>query len=672
MGEGFGAGALAYLVVGVRGADRSARGRLVGRRGLVGLWGGLHARRVRRVRRDRFHASVVGLRLATRRPDSRMGALLVGSALLWVAAGAARVGFRSVNAATAVLSIAYDPVLLHATLIIPRGRLTSRPERAFAAAGYLFWPALLLVGWPLAVHGGPFAVLAPDWLRPRLEQVGGGTVVALRDATYPCVAPALLALYALRYARAAPRIRRAFTPLWIANVLHAATTGLDSLHSGPLSAWPHIAFLVGAAAIPVGAALSVARSQPHPWAVRRLMAELVGSLRRALADPDLELIGPPDEAGIRLNVRTGSPVGPLPEVPGVTPLGPGRSGSAVLVHDPMLASDPELLRAVARMAGLVLENRRLLDEVQRQLAAVRDSRRRLVEAADHERRRIERNIHDGVQQRLIAAALLLRRAQRGAGVAEGTDMPAELIAQGAGELEKAIAELRELARGMNPPLLEQYGLAGAVESIAERSAVVVEVDDGFGAGDLPDDVATSAYYVTLEAVTNAGKHAPAATVSVGLAREAGGITVTVRDDGPGGAVATPGGGLAGLRDRVDACGGTLTVISDPGAGTIVRARLPVHLHQVGSAAAAGRQPPGARCADAAAAVSGPARVSAPLNRDPAAAADKQFVACPLLQGCQPPWSRPDQVVKFSDLISAERVRVPGRASGGAALGVGVR
>ncbi|WP_144127938.1 sensor histidine kinase [Catellatospora sichuanensis] len=193
----------------------------------------------------------------------------------------------------------------------------------------------------------------------------------------------------------------------------------------------------------------------------------------------------------------------------------------------------------------------------------RAEHRRLRDARDRERRRVERDVHDGVQQRLLAAAMMLRQ-----------DDPT-LIARGAAEVDNAIADLRDLVRGMNPVALVCHGLSGAVAAIAERARVPVTVDDRVAHLTLPEPVAATAYYVTMEAVANSEKHAHAGLVTVTITTEDDRIEVTVRDDGVGGALAVPGGGLQGLRERVESCGGTLRVSSARGRGTAVRAVLPL-------------------------------------------------------------------------------------------------
>jgi signal transduction histidine kinase len=200
---------------------------------------------------------------------------------------------------------------------------------------------------------------------------------------------------------------------------------------------------------------------------------------------------------------------------------------------------------------------------------LRRSRARIVEAADEARRRIERDLHDGAQARLVCLALSLRLA---AGRAE----PATAVAieDCLDELRTAMAELRELARGLHPAVLTERGLVAALEMLAALSPVPVTLDADLD-GRLPIGVETALYFVAAEALTNVAKYAQASSVTVTLRRGDGAAEIAVADDGSGGARPDGGTGLRGLRDRVDALGGDLSVTSDPGAGTTVRARVPV-------------------------------------------------------------------------------------------------
>jgi PAS domain S-box-containing protein len=203
---------------------------------------------------------------------------------------------------------------------------------------------------------------------------------------------------------------------------------------------------------------------------------------------------------------------------------------------------------------------------------LRASRARLVQAADTERRRLERNLHDGAQQRLVALQLSLRLVR--ARIADDPAGASELLGAAAAELDSALADLRELAHGLHPMILTQRGLRPALEQLAVRSPVPV-VLNATPAERLPETVEAAAYYVVAEALTNVAKHSEATAAEVAVRCERGAARVEVRDDGRGGADAGGGTGIRGLRDRVDALGGTLAVESPPGEGTVVRAVLPL-------------------------------------------------------------------------------------------------
>jgi signal transduction histidine kinase len=241
---------------------------------------------------------------------------------------------------------------------------------------------------------------------------------------------------------------------------------------------------------------------------------------------------------------------------------------AALVHDPALLDEPALVEAVRATAGLVLENERLAAAVHAQLAEVRASRTRIVAATDAERRRIERNLHDGAQQRLVTLSLAL-----GLAAARDDAAGSDVLARAQDEVDEVIAELRELARGIHPTLLREEGLLTAVEALARRTPLPVTVEGS--AGDrLPDAVELAAYFLVSEALTNVVKHAAASEATVRLARTAATLQVFVADNGVGGARATPDSGLAGLRDRLEVLDAKLIVESEPGAGTAISVEIP--------------------------------------------------------------------------------------------------
>ena len=199
------------------------------------------------------------------------------------------------------------------------------------------------------------------------------------------------------------------------------------------------------------------------------------------------------------------------------------------------------------------------------------SRARLVQAGDEQRRRLERNLHDGAQQHLVSVAVKLRVARAQLEAKPG--IAATLLDEAMQELGTGLEELREIARGLHPVILSEHGLQRALEVLAERLPIDVEIDAP--AERLPAPIEATAYYIASEALTNVVKHAAAAHARVTVARDGDVLRCEVSDDGRGGADARAGGGIAGLRDRAEAAGGTLTLVSPPGRGTVVTAGLPL-------------------------------------------------------------------------------------------------
>jgi signal transduction histidine kinase len=232
-----------------------------------------------------------------------------------------------------------------------------------------------------------------------------------------------------------------------------------------------------------------------------------------------------------------------------------------------------LLTPFAFLGGLLRSRLVTLDaELRASLVELRASRARIVQAGDAERRRLERDLHDGAQSRLVALKLLLSRARLRA---RGTDDALEaMLANALDELDTSLAELRELARGIHPAVLTDQGLEPALQALASRAPVpvTVEADDG---DRLPGPVESAAYFVVSEALANVAKYAQATEAAVAVRRENGVVTVDVTDDGIGGADAEHGSGLRGLADRVAALDGTLSLESPAGGGTRLHAEIPV-------------------------------------------------------------------------------------------------
>ncbi len=295
------------------------------------------------------------------------------------------------------------------------------------------------------------------------------------------------------------------------------------------------------------------------------------ALARALRDPTLTLAYWLPEFGSWADLD-GRPVT-------LTDAGDGRAVTmidshgervAALLHDPALEGERELLDGVTAVAAIALENARLQAELRARLEELRGSRTRIVEAGDAERRRLERNLHDGAQQRLVGVALQLQllrtRIRKDPAAAE------ELAVAASAELSESLQELRELARGLHPAVLE-HGLDAALKALAARSPVPTTVDYGARAP-LPGPVALAAYFVASESLANVTKYARANAVTMRVSDAGGGVVIEIADDGVGGADDSLGSGLRGLADRVEALDGRLRVTSPRGGGTTVTAELP--------------------------------------------------------------------------------------------------
>ncbi len=301
----------------------------------------------------------------------------------------------------------------------------------------------------------------------------------------------------------------------------------------------------------------------------RAAPEATGSvLAEALADPSLQLLFWLPDAGVHVDASGRAVDEEDGPARARTPVRRGAFHLATVVHDVALGDRPDLLESVIEAAGLAIEIGRLRVEVRRQLAEVEESRARIVTAGYEERRRLERDLHDGAQQRLVSIGLAIRHVQARLPSAspEAGDLDGAVA-----EVGRAIEELRELARGIRPAGLDD-GLAPALRGLALRSPLPTTVDateERF-----EDHVETAAYFVASEALANAAKHARASLATVDVASRSGTLVLTVTDDGGGGALASAGSGLAGITDRVAALGGTLRVVSPAGAGTVVTAELP--------------------------------------------------------------------------------------------------
>jgi len=532
-----------------------------------------------------------GLVAWARRPGNRLGPLMTaaGFALL----------LRQ-------LRYSHDPVLFtvffalselsyalvaHSVLAYPSGRVVGRPERALVKVGYasmLLFPLAILLVFDAT---RPLRFLDPT---PRdsllLVWANGALAVDLQKAfvvfVWGVLATCFIVLVLRRLARATPRARRILAPLLLAAVVFALRAVFECVitfaerPSEILYVYLFWWQVAGFVALPLALLAGMLRARLARAGVAELVLELErappqglrDALARALGDPTLEvaLWLPEREEYVDAG---GRPV-TLPEEGGartVTLLEHEGEPVAAIVHDATLVDEPELLRASGAAARLALENARLQAEMRAQLAEVQRSRARIVAAADEERRRIERDLHDGAQQRLVALALELRTAQRRLGGSTDPELE-QILAEAVGELQAAVDDLRELARGVHPAILTEDGLAAALESLSSRTPVPVTVD---ACGDrLPPQVEATAYFVACEALANVVKHAGASHAAVTAVRRNGMLVIQVEDDGVGGAHADGGSGLRGLADRVEALGGRLVVVSPAGGGTRVVGEIP--------------------------------------------------------------------------------------------------
>ncbi len=474
-------------------------------------------------------------------------------------------------------------------LSFPDGRLRHRADRLLMAVIVVWWIVATIAG--LAVNYSP--ALNPLFVMPTIRS--GFDVAAYLQIVdnvgnvIETVTSVLIGLVIVRVAthwvRSQPAGRRVMTPVLIAAIAYVVVLAIQWLDVviGPNAAsellkGPRgylIAGFVGYA-LPISVLIGILRTRLARSSVADVVRELDAGvepgrletvLRRVLGDPALRLAYRlPDGGWVS---PAGEPVLlPAPsQAVAVTMLGHGEP-IAALIHDPSVGSDPELLSSVAAAARLALENERLQAEIRAQLAEVRASRARIVEAGLDARRKVERDLHDGAQQRLLALVVRLQMMRARASADE--TLTAMLTTAGE-ELEAAIAELRELARGLHPTVLIDEGLAPAVENLADRAMIPVEVT--VTPERCSESCEAAAYFVVSEALANIARHARARQARISIWVIDGDLVVEVVDDGVGGA-STEGSGLRGLADRVAAVGGVLTVDSPSGGGTRLSALMP--------------------------------------------------------------------------------------------------
>jgi signal transduction histidine kinase len=467
------------------------------------------------------------------------------------------------------------PFVLLVLTFLTGGRARTTADRILAGA-VLLELAVLAPLWLLfaGVADNPIAL----WPHERTAEI----VDVAQRATLLAAVAGTAAVVALRWRSASAPGRRALVPgvagaacLLLFGWLLAAQflTGEKSM----LLLWIGVCSLL---TVPIAFLAGLLRSRLARGGLADLFRglrtlrpdDLRGALAKALGDP-----------GLQVGYATTPDSGAYADLDGTPITLPGagasrsvavveRDGplSAVLVYDRSLDDDPELVDAVTAAATIALENQHLHTEARRRLAEVEHSRERIIAAGDAERRRIERNLHDGAQQGLVTLAMQLSLIQRQ--IRSDPEDAEQLVTSASDQLAHSLAELRELARGIHPAALDQ-GLDVALEALATRSAVPATVECAPGPR-LPQPVEFAAYFVASEALANAAKYAGATAVTVRVLRTGPTAVVEIADDGVGGADPTAGSGLRGLTDRVEALRGRLAVVSPAGGGTVVRAELP--------------------------------------------------------------------------------------------------
>ena len=531
--------------------------------------------------------AAAGLIAWRRRPDSRSGPLMVATgAGFFVYPLLSQVDVPVVQTVAFLLTdiwiLAFVPLLL---TILTGGRMRNRAD----------W---LLVG----AFALPLVVMQPIWML-FWEQPGNVLAIfpdtAIADAIDKAqrslaalAAVATATVLAIRWKAASRPRRRAMLPsmagafallLFAAVLVNDLITAVRSDAPEPGSSGSGLLWLQLASMITVPAAFlfGLLRSRLARHGLASLLLQLRDmdgealqrALARALGDQSLRIAYAVPGSGAYVDVA-GAPIA-VPAPGGdraIVPVERDGREVAALIYDAAMDEDPELVEAVGAAAALALENAHLHAESHARLAELRGSRERLVAASDAERRRLERNLHDGAQQRLVALALQLQLAE---GRLRGGDSEAaeQLVTAAKGELAASLEELRELARGIHPAVLN-YGLETALDQLAARcpvpTAVAYELPER-----LPEAVELAAYFVASEALTNVAKYAHATKASVSVARNGDVAVIEIADDGVGGADEDAGSGLRGLSDRVAALDGRLYVSSPPGEGTVVTAEVPV-------------------------------------------------------------------------------------------------
>jgi signal transduction histidine kinase len=519
----------------------------------------------------------VGLVACARSHERRLGAIFVAASIAWFLLewNNAGVGSAFVFTSGLVLYVAAPPVVAHVAMAYPEGRVRSRLDRLGLAVAYA--GAVLVLGLAAAAVYDPASQGCAQCPRNLLLVDGNdGLYTSInRFGLRLGVAWGLLliVLIVAGLVRSTPARRRLAAPVALAGCAYLGLVAADFAHSVDQAYLTNVSLdrrlWLGEAAALCALALGVVWAWVQARRTRSSLARLViefadappaGGLRDALAatlaDPSLRLAYPLQDERL-VDVR-GRPI----ELEGeVTPIVHAGREVALLAHRPGLLDDPALAEEVAAAARLALENERLQAETRAQLEDLRASRSRIVETGDAERRRLERDLHDGAQQRLVALSLALRLARSGMGSSRDPALPAR-IDEAEAELRAALGELRELARGIFPAALAEEGLAAAVEALAEEAQVSLAIT-ALPEERLDPSVEAAAYFVVSETV----RQNAASALGVCAERRNGRLIVDVTAD-------TAPEPFVDLEDRVGALDGTVEVVRGPSRPLTIRAEIP--------------------------------------------------------------------------------------------------
>jgi signal transduction histidine kinase len=533
-----------------------------------------------------------GLAIADRRPGNRVGPLAILAGFAWFAGDLASAPWAAIAYVGQVLHGWFDPLFALVILAYPTGRIDGRPARLLAIGFLVVQGAWTLVKAyalrPIAWWPCPTCLSTVDsWIDARIAMDDLGR---LETAALTMLSLGVLVLVVARWLRASGAARRRTTPVLAAGIVLALgfTGGFLLQTILPASARTEEGELrvIVLAILRIGVAVGLLVGVLRDDSTRGRIADLVVSIDRLPSAPDLrsalrEALGDPslevyrwDATIARYRDADGTPSTPPQDGPdrAVVTLSDDTGPGLRIALDPVLREDPGSVSAAVAAVRMAVENERLQAEVQAQLQDVRASRARIVEAQDAERRRLERNLHDGAQQRLISLQMSLQLLRRQLPPDADPVTFAELDAASA-EADAAIREIRELARGVHPAILTESGLGPALASLADRAPIPVTLDVDIDVRP-PASVEATAYFVVAEALSNTARHASASAATVRGWRSDDMLRLEITDDGRGGASPDGGTGLRGLADRVAALGGSLTLVSPPDAGTRLLVELP--------------------------------------------------------------------------------------------------